>query len=389
MVRGITAAILAATFSYAFVNSITGVMVNDVVAAFSLTGTAQGLLSSMLNVGLVLALLVNPLLQGRTGKLTMLLVSMLLQIVMLLLSGGVYTFGVFVCATVGLGVGCGWVDAYVNSCMIDLHPADGPKYLGLLHGIFGIGSLLAPLLIQWIALRSHWRTALFAMAALVLAAMVFVAVMSRGAGRAGILGRTQEERLSLKQAGAYLRSGRNLLLLGCGAMCAIVQTGLVCWIARYMLLVHNSETLGATCLTIFWITATANRFIAPRLRVRPLVLILGGGLLSALSLIAGVLSGSAVVMCVCVGLTGFTSGHFIPMLVSECAEGYHGSTTLTTSVLMFVMGVTRVVVPLAMAALTDALSAGTGMLIPGFAGVLAAMFASAARRLPAPSAARS
>ena len=147
-VKGVTAAILVTSFIYAFVNSISSVLLNQVVEAFSLTGASQGLLSSMLSVGYMLALLVNPLFQGRTEKLFMLLLSGLLQAAMLVLSGTSASFALFLTGIVLLGVGCGWLDGYINSCMIDFHPHDSPKYLSLLHGLFGVGSLLAPLLMQ-------------------------------------------------------------------------------------------------------------------------------------------------------------------------------------------------------------------------------------------------
>ena len=131
-------------FSTPLVNSISSVLLNEVVAAFSLTGAAQGLLSSMLSVGYMLALLVNPLFQGRTEKLFMLLLSGLMQVAMLLLSGSASSFAVFLTAIVLLGVGCGWLDGYINSCMIDFHPHDSPKYLSLLHGLFGVGSCWPP-----------------------------------------------------------------------------------------------------------------------------------------------------------------------------------------------------------------------------------------------------
>ncbi|MBO5975941.1 MAG: hypothetical protein J6P94_02030, partial [Oscillospiraceae bacterium] len=85
--KRVTTAILVTSFAYAFVNSITSVLVNDVVETFSLTGASQGLMSSMLSLGLMIALLINPLFQGRVGKITMILVSGALQAVMLLLSG--------------------------------------------------------------------------------------------------------------------------------------------------------------------------------------------------------------------------------------------------------------------------------------------------------------
>lgn len=160
-VKGVTAAILIVSFLYAFVNSISSVLLNEVVETFALTGAAQGLLSSMLNVGYMLALLVNPLFQGRTEKLAMLLLSGILQVAMLLLSGAATSFAVFLPAIVLLGVGCGWLDGYINSCMIDYHPQDSPKYLSLLHGLFGVGSLLAPLLMQALLLGISWRGVFF------------------------------------------------------------------------------------------------------------------------------------------------------------------------------------------------------------------------------------
>ena len=371
--KQVTTAILVTSFAYAFVNSITSVLVNAVVEEFSLTGASQGLMSSMLSLGLMIALLINPLFQGRISKVTMIVLSGTLQVVMLLLSGGAPNFGVFMVSIVLLGMGCGWLDGYINSTMIDAHPTDSPKYLGLLHGIFGIGSLLAPLAMQWMLGSTGWRWVNVALAALTAAAMVMVAFAGKKGKKANMFGKGAEERLSFAQLGAYLKNKRNVLLLCCGAMTSMFQTGVLCWIARYMLLAHNAEALGASCLTIYWIAATVNRFIAPRLKAQPLVLIMGGALAASAFLVLGIVGGNAVVMCVCMGLLGLTTGHFIPMVVSECAEGYQGSTTLTTSVVMFVMGITRVIVPVLMAALTEIVSVHVGRGVPAVSGILAAI----------------
>lgn len=379
--RRITVAILVTSFAYAFVNSITSVLVNEVVEEFSLTGASQGLMSSMLSLGLMVALLINPLFQGRISKVTMILASGVLQAVMLLLSGGSPNFLLFMVAIAFLGMGCGWLDGYINSTMIDAHPTDNPKYLGLLHGIFGIGSLLAPLLIRWLLFGMSWRWVNVVLALLMLLAMVLVLFARQSGKGAGMFEKGQEERLSWAQVGEYLKNRRNVLLLCCGAMTSMFQTGVLCWIARYMLLAHDAEGLGATCLTVYWIAATVNRFIAPRLKMRPLVLILLGALAASVCLAVGILGNNPLLMCVCVGLMGLSTGHFMPMVVSECAEGYQGSTTLTTSVVMFVMGITRVIVPLLMAALTDIVSVHVGMGVPIISGVLAALCCAAVLKM--------
>lgn len=374
VVKQITVTILVISFVYSFVNSITSVLINDVIEAFGLTGAAQGLMSSMLSFGLMLALLVNPLFQGRISKITMLLLSGMLQIAALILSGSAVSFAMYSAAMVLLGIGCGWLDGYINSSMIDIHPNDSGKYLGLLHGLFGVGSLLAPVAMNWMLKHMAWRFVHVVIAGLVVTAMAFVCACRKGSRETGLLGKGEEDRISMNQLGSYLKNGRNILLLCTAAMTAALQTGLTCWIVRYMLLAYNNDSLGAACLTVYWITATVNRFIAPKLSAKPLTLIAGGGILAAVLLLGGILSGNAAVMCGCVGLMGLATGHFVPMIVGECAEGYHGNTTLTTAAAMFVMGIARVLIPIIMAAVTEGISTDIGMAIPAVTGVLAAVF---------------
>ena len=56
-------------------------------------------------------------------------------------------------------LGGGWTDSNANSFFVDLHGKNSPKYLGMLHGCFGIGGLLTPLLIGAILTAYPWRTA--------------------------------------------------------------------------------------------------------------------------------------------------------------------------------------------------------------------------------------
>lgn len=104
------------------------------------------------------------------------------------------------------------------------------------------------------------------------------------------------------------------------------------------------------------------------------MLVLWGALFSGIFLGAGIWSGNVVAMCVAVGLTGLASGHFVPMLVLECADGHRGNTTLTTSMMIFVSAIARVVVPLLMAAVSDAVSVAAGMSVPAVAALASALF---------------
>lgn len=380
VIRIITIAILSALFAYGFVGSISNVLVNEIIDAFSLTGTAQGLSASLMNMGSLIALFVTPLLQGRIRKTKMIVLSGLLQVAALCVAGSAAGFILFATANAVTGIGCGWLDTYANSCIVDLHPQNSTRYLGWLHGIFGIGSLIAPLAIRWILGWSNWRGVYFAFAGVMLLSVGCIAFTSRKVENTGALSNTQESRLTFKEVGAYLTVKRNVLLLLTTVMTNMVQTGLTCWIARYMFLAYGEVALGATCLTLFWIAATASRFVMPRLKLRPLTIVMVGAFCATVLLSGGILSGSATVMCVAVCLCGFVTGPFMPMLIAECATGYQGKTTLTTSLMMIVGGVARLAVPLLTASVTSAVSATAGMLVPAVFAVLAGVLSLAALR---------
>lgn len=380
VIRIITIAILSALFAYGFVGSISNVLVNEIIDAFSLTGTAQGLSASLMNMGSLIALFVTPLLQGRIRKTKMIVLSGLLQVAALCVAGSAAGFILFATANAATGIGCGWLDTYANSCIVDLHPQNSTRYLGWLHGLFGVGSLIAPLAIRWILGWSNWRGVYFAFAGVMLLSVGCIAFTSRKVENTGALSNTQESRLTLKEVGAYLTVKRNVLLLLTTVMTNMVQTGLTCWIARYMFLAYGEVALGATCLTLFWIAATASRFVMPRLKLRPLTIVMVGAFCATVLLSGGILSGSATVMCVAVCLCGFVTGPFMPMLIAECATGYQGKTTLTTSLMMIVGGVARLAVPLLTASVTSAVSATAGMLVPAVFAVLAGVLSLAALR---------
>ena len=97
-----------------------------------------------------------------------------------------------------------------------------------------------------------------------------------------------------------------------------------------------------------------------------------GAALSTAALLIGIFSGNPVVLCVMMGVFGFCSGHFIPVLIGECAVGYKGHTTFTTSFLMFVMCIARVVSPIMIAFVSTQISLTLGMMLPVTAALAAA-----------------
>lgn len=372
-VKIVTGVALGSIFLYSFSTSLINVTINEVVDGFSLVGTSQGLMSSMVNMGSMLALLGTLLMQGRIGKVIMLLLSTALQAVALALCGTTQIFPLFCIACMVLGVGSGLTDTYANSILVDVHKNDSARYLGYLHGLFGVGSLLAPLLIQQMMYRVGWRGAFFIMAATLGVGTIALVLANHKITPSSVAQNTKENVLGWQDLLEYAKNPHNVAILFATVFATATQTGILVWVLRYMTLRFNAESLGAISISVYWICATINRFSVSHIPIQPLRLFVGGALLTALCLGLGVLSGSRRGMCVAMGAMGLFSGHFMQVLFSECTRGYAGKTTFATSILMVVIGLARSVVPLAMAYASASLSVSVSMLIPAGTAIAAAI----------------
>lgn len=377
----ITAMALLALFLYAISNSTINVLINEVVNGFALSGARQGLMSSLFNAGTMLALLAAPLLQGRINKIASLLYATALQVASLALCGLSSAFSLFLFSCMLLGVGGGLVDAYSNAILTDVHQENKTRYLGYLHGVFGVGSLLAPLLILQVLRWTHWRGVYFVLAGLLLVGGCVLLLLNRRAQQSIVSHATQETVLRRADLKEYLHNPRNGAVLLAAIFATATQTGILIWVVRYMALRFHAEALGTASISLFWVCATVNRFSITRLPMAPIRLFVLGGALSALLVILGVLCGSAWGMCIAMGLLGLSTGHFMQVLFAECTRGYAGKTTFTTSVLIVVMGLTRTLLPLFTAWISTAVSVTTGMLVPAATALGTALAGAALMRL--------
>jgi len=368
----ITTAALVSIFIYAFVVALSGTLINEVVNAFSLEGADEGLMGSLTSLGFMLSLFFVIMIQGRAQKIYILIAAFTLQSIMLFVCGVSPTFFLFCAGCVLLGFSGGFVDTCCNSAIVDVRKSESTRYLGYLHGLFGVGSLLTPLLFMWLLRRTDWRGIHYILAAATMLAVLFIYLMVRGRGGKESGPVIREHIFTRADLFEYLRVRRNVVLALSGFFSTLTLTSVMVWIVRYMTLRFGDAELGALAFSAYWMCATVNRFfLAQFIKRAPMKFFVLGAALSGASLLIGILSGNAVILCVMVGVLGFCSGHFMPVLVSECAVGYDGRTTFTTSFLMIVLGVSRIVAPIMMAFLSTHISMVFCMLLPVAAALVA------------------
>ena len=371
-VRLLTIGVIMTISIYGLMNCYHGVVLNRIVESYQLTGSLQGLTPSLINVGAVVAFLTAPLLQGRVKKTTLLLIGAGIIVLSFFLLGAGRVITALVFASLLTGVGFGWVDANCNAVMVDLHHDDSAKYLGFLHGGFGVGALIAPILITALLTFNDWHAVSYIFGViLAITAVVFILLLS--AAKKGVPAPVAEPKLTLAGVKSFLFHRKNVLMLVCIMLYSVSQAGFLVWIVRYMTLQYNAESLGSVALSLYWVFGTISRIFAPRLKIRPLVLFLLGVVLTCVFQTIGVLSGSAIVMCIAGAATGLVSGHCVPMILSVANADNPGNSSLISSSFLVSIYATNSISSLFMGALASWTNLNVMMMLPAVSAAFAAV----------------
>jgi len=369
----VTAAAFVSIFIYSFIVSLPAVLINEVVEAFSLDGTYEGFMGAFASFGFMLSIFFIVLIQGRAQKSTVLIVAFAAQAIMLFICGFSPVFLLFCIGCSLVGFSGGFIDTFSNSTIVDIHKGKGAKYLGFLHGLFGVGSLLSPLVFFWALRYIDWRGVHYALAIASVLVMLLVFLLTRGLSKNTETVNVREHLFTKKDLVDYIKVRRNAALALAGFFSMGGISCVLVWIVRYMTLRYGAPELGALSISIYWVCSTINRFfLVQHVKRAPMKFFTLGAVLSSLIVLVGIFSGSPVVLCVMIGFFGLCSGHFVPVMVSECAVGYEGRTTFTTSFIMFVMSLGRIAAPVMMAFTSTQISLTFSMMLPVAAIVITA-----------------
>lgn len=356
---------------YSLCYNIISITMNPIIDVYSLTGSSQGLMSSMINLGSILPLFVIPFFQGRVHKVWQIVFCCAVLAAAVLLSGTSRAFPLLLAGCLFLGAAYNSLDTLVNAYLVGLYPDNIPRSLSLVHAMFGVGGLLAPALLTPVLKKWGWRMAYFSPAALfVLIAALFCLLTLPRFRSLPQEQAAKEIRLTLPMVKSYLSKPRNILLVLAGGLCCASQLGLVNWAVRYEAVRFNAPDTGSLCVSAYWICCTLCRLTAPNLRVKPIVIAAGGSVLGGLFHAAGVLSGSPVLMVIASGLIGLVSGAVLPVILAEAAYGNENMASLTTSSIFLSKAAFRMVMPLFMGAMAAASITGA-MLLPAVTSLLA------------------
>ena len=332
-------------FGYALAFIISGVLVNHVIEHYGLVGAEQGYMNSVINMGNTIAIFLTIAMHIKVKKTTMIVISGLLMTSMLLATGLSGSFYMLLIVSLILGFGLGWGDSYINSCIIDANPKDSLKKQGFLHGFYGIGALLTPVVAAALLTSISWQGIYLIFSPIVMLTVVFYIVTLHTTKKYIAISNTEPPKFSKVDILDYLRQKKNVLLLAACLTYSIMQFGLFTWLVRYMSVQHGMEELGMVGITVMWIFTTISRFIAPRLKLDSMALHAFGSLAAGIFLLVGVVLNNPWVMLAMVGLASLTTGFSVMVLINKSAVSNKINSLLSTSAILLMTRVAGMVTP--------------------------------------------
>ena len=353
-----------AFFVCAVVNATQGSMLTSFIDHYELQSSAQGGPGAAQSFGQAFVLILLFWQAGKVSKPTVVAFSLTGAVVLLLAASFIPPFAVLAALYGLFGVMFGAISSTTSSMVADIFTGDdASKYMSVLHGIFGLGGLVMPLVYMGMFdFGLQWNVIIRITMVVVAAMLVPFFLLSRYSLKHIDLSKSTSKSITLADFKGFFKHGSGLLLILCSFFFGTHQSVVTIWIIRYVSVFLEAPALGALSLSMFWAGVTVSRLFTHKvLPFSPIKIALIGCFASAAVMCAGILSGSAILMTICVFLVGVLSGTTMPVLLAiGCADNL-GNTILPTNFLNLAMFLALMVSPLIVGVLDEYASMNVGM----------------------------
>lgn len=297
-----------------------GVLVPSLLETFSLSTASVSLLLAAQIGGYGLAAFLSGIVITRLGLGRMLVLALSLQAAVLTLYALTPRWDLMVTGGVALGLGIGLIDAGINTAVA--RRQDAARLIGPLHGFYGVGAFVGPLIATvLLALGSDWRAVHAVLAGLVSLLLVWIWHTRLACTWRGVPSPAREDWRFLSQA-VQLRSLQmsSLFLLGYVGIEASIGT----WAFSVQHLARSQSTVSAGIgVSLYWLGLTVGRFcFGPLVERAGVVRLTLGSLALVLAAQIGWLQG--IEPRITLPLTGFALAAIYPatiLLISQRLPG--------------------------------------------------------------------
>ena len=379
LIHGYIAMIFFVMFGYGISRQLIGTLITRIILHYDILMAQAGFLTSFVNIGNFAAIFILTIFAGRVNKIILLWGTLFLFSASLFLISTAPEFSVILASFALIGVFGATTDALVSSLIADFRPEKASLNISLLHGVFGLGGLSGPIVIERLARDLSWDEVHFVIS---MAFFVYLAVYAIFVKWQWSLLTTQTSPIKQKQFGLsdiarFFTRKRNVLLYVIMFLYAGNQTTLSVWVMRYVETHLNDAVWGAYALSAMWLgTALCRFFISPNIKASSPIKIGVGNLISAIVLTIGLLSNSVAGIVAASLLVGLSSGLTIPLVLALGCEWHQDKTAFGTMMPFTAFYFGSVIFPPLTGSISDHIGIPWGIAVAVVSSVLVALFSA-------------
>jgi fucose permease len=367
-------------FIFALSYNIIGPMLDNILVFYKMGVDSGGMMTLFQNLGGLVAVFVLMILMDRLNKPATMLLPLVIFVTSLLLMGTAPQFAVFMLLYGTLGISMGMIDGLANAIIPDVFVKGRTRALSFLHGAFGLGAIVSPIVVSnLLGSDFPWDTA-YTMAGIVGAVILVLYLAAYLLSRPHLMVLREQVRQHPQKTGIrqFMKDGRVWIIFACGFLFMGYQGGIIVWMTQYLRTNFQAAVQTASlALTFYWVGSTICRFItgASFVKLSPRFMLIGGNLIAAVTLGAGILSGNMIALLVGILIGGLANGNTIPLLVEVICGWYPGNTGLASGITFLSFYISTAIVPLLMGYLADGVSMTAAVLVPAVAVLLLGLVA--------------
>lgn len=302
-------------FAYALTTSVVGVFMVDLLNDFHMEMSEGGIFTVFQYAGCMAGVFLSGFILDRYRKKELCLTTFGFLAVLLLTMSRVSRLEPFLLLLFLLGMTSKSLDMTVNTMISIQHEEKKGMYINLLHGCFGAGSVLGPVLAAWMLKSAwSWQVVYGCFGAGSAALFILFAVFYADAEKKTVQGR-EKKRIDVT---IIKEPGICALMLALFCYCGH-QCGINTWVPLFLRYRFGADTfVGSIGTSVFWTALVIGRFSCARLalHVKEETLLSGGLLLAAVFHLAGVLIPGIAASMMGYGAAGLFAGAAIPLILT-------------------------------------------------------------------------
>ena len=300
-----------------------GSLISRIIEHYGIRMAQAGLLSSFTSAGNFAAVFLITLAVGRVNKMILMGAGLFFYTASLFLISVTPPFAIILVSFGLIGIFGATIDTLTNSLVADLAPDNVSRNFSLLHGLFGLGGLLGPVVIESLSGKLRWEQVYIFISLVYFVYLVIYAAMLKlqWSVLSARISRDKQAHYGFSDMVKFFTEKRNVLLWITLFFYGGNQSTLAIWIKRYVETHLNAPVWGAYALSAMWLGTTICRlFISPNIKATSPKKIFFGNLISALALAAGLWNGTAIGITAASLAVGLSSGLSLPLILAMGCE---------------------------------------------------------------------